>query len=131
THLPDKGTKAVLSINSDIPEKSKLIVEKTVSLEELLGGGEKIKQEERVLLSQHPVRAQKFLLDECTSEKPLNAETGNVMPNEKKRPVYAGKNPCPRSHPLYELFRAYQFINNIEYGHRQKLSTEQREIILE
>ncbi len=78
---------------------------------------------ESVLFWQRPLRSQKNLLNKCRYEHQT------VVIDKKK--IVTGKSPCCLSHPEFELYRAYQFINNIEYGTRQKLDEEQRKIVLE
>lgn len=45
-------------------------------------------------------------------QRPLRSQKGNIgrCTLEKDRPR------CPASHPLFEIFRAWQFINTIKYG---------------
>ncbi|MCG8411136.1 MAG: type II CRISPR RNA-guided endonuclease Cas9 [Bacteroidales bacterium] len=89
-----------------------------VSLKKALAGDISIvddiithKTQDSVLFWQRPLRSQKSLLAKCTFEP--------------------RKTPVPISHPDYEVFRAYQFVNNIEYGTHQRLSPEQRETVIE
>ena len=49
---------------------------------------------EKAIFDQRPLKSQKGLVGNCTFEK--------------------GKSRCPSSHPLYEDFRMYAFINNIK-----------------
>lgn len=85
-------------------------------------GNVKHKSQDSVLFWQRSLRSQKGLLAKCRFE-----------PDVKKDGKYLqrGKTPCHLSHPLYEEFRAYQFINNIEYGKKQKLEETQRLQVLE
>ena len=53
------------------------------------------KKNEGTIFYKRPLRSQKGLVGKCTLEK------------DKSR--------CPISHPEYEIFRAYCFINNIKY----------------
>ena len=81
---------------------------------------------ESVLFWQRPLRSQKNLLGKCRYEHQF------ITVNDKK--IETGKSPCYLSHPEFELFRAYQFINNIEYveeGEKKKLDHNQRDIILQ
>jgi CRISPR-associated endonuclease Csn1 len=92
----------------------------------------KFKSNESLLFWQRPLRSQKNLLDNCRFEnnRPVLMANGQYrMKNGKV--VLRSKKPCPLSHPEFELFRAYQFINNIRYGKGQKLTTEQRQLVLE
>jgi CRISPR-associated endonuclease Csn1 len=56
-----------------------------------------------------PLRSQKGLIGLCTLEQ----ET-RIDPKTKK-PFQAGKYRAPISHPDFELFRAWQFLNNIKH----------------
>ena len=53
-----------------------------------------IEKLEKAIFDQRPLKSQKGLVGTCTFEK--------------------GKSRCPSSHPLYEDFRMYAFINNIK-----------------
>jgi CRISPR-associated endonuclease Csn1 len=54
------------------------------------------------------------------------------MINPPERRLTVGNTPCPVSHPEYELFRAYQFINNITFGSKDtRLNDAQRQVVLE
>lgn len=53
------------------------------------------KKNEGTIFYKRPLRSQKGLVGKCTLEK--------------------GKSRCPISHPEYEIFRAFCFINNIKY----------------
>jgi len=133
-YLENKGIKAELSNESDL-KNTKLIVEKKVSLKELLGGGELIKQEDSILFYQRPLRIQSHLLDECAFEKTIWKHNDTLF-YQRKPPVdnakflYAGKKPCTISHPKAELKRAWEFINNIRYGEGHKLDDGQRQDVL-
>ena len=79
--------------------------------------------QESVLFWQRPLRSQKNLLSKCRYEHQIAYIDG--------KKVETGKSPCYLSHPEFELFRAYQFINNIEYGTKKKLTEKEREIVLD
>ncbi len=111
---------------------NKLTIEKYISLKEHLGGNIdysedgtlKHKSQESVLFFQLPLRSQKRLLSKCSLEsKPFWDKANKTL-----RTV--GPSPCPLSHPEFEEFRSLQFINNIEYGTKQKLNQAQREQLL-
>ncbi|MDE7456870.1 MAG: CRISPR-associated protein Csn1 [Prevotella sp.] len=57
-------------------------------------GEELIKNLERAIFYQRPLKSQKGQVGTCTFEK--------------------GKSRCPSSHPMYEDFRMYQFLNSIK-----------------
>jgi CRISPR-associated endonuclease Csn1 len=86
-------------------------------------GNLKYKSNESVLFWQRPLRSQKGLLSKCRFEPDVKDEIGNYLQR--------GKTPSHLSHPLYEEFRALQFINNIEYGQKQKLDENQRIQVLQ
>lgn len=102
----------------------------SVSLEIFLGGqikedadgNIKFKSNDSVIFWQRPLRSQKNTLAKCRFEPDVKDKNGNYLQK--------GKTPCHLSHPFYEEFRAYQFINNIEFGKKQKLDEAQREVIL-
>ena len=83
----------------------------------------KFKSNESVLFWQRPLRSQKGLLAKCRFEPDLKDENGKFLQK--------GKTPCHISHPLYEEYRALQYINNIEYGKKQRLEESQRLQVLE
>lgn len=108
----------------------KIATSAVVPLKEFFGGeidydedGKiKHKSEESVLFWQRPLRSQKGMLAKCRFEPTIE--------NDGKY-LQKGKPPCHLSHPIYEEFRAYQFINNIEYGKKQKLDETQRLQVLD
>ncbi|MCF6341969.1 MAG: hypothetical protein L3J31_04110 [Bacteroidales bacterium] len=116
-----------------------------MTLKEFLGGkikeienenGEKdiqFKSNESVLFWQRPLRSQKGLLGNCRFENnlPVIKEDGQFLKNEKGEIQKRSKKPCPISHPEFELYRAYQLVNNIKYGKNHWLTKEQREIVLD
>ncbi|MDZ4757039.1 MAG: HNH endonuclease domain-containing protein [Bacteroidota bacterium] len=55
---------------------------------------------------QRPLRSQKGLVGFCTLDAPLKSKTGIYYKPGKKR--------IPLSHPLYEEFRTWQFMNNLK-----------------
>ncbi|TYB80305.1 type II CRISPR RNA-guided endonuclease Cas9 [Bizionia saleffrena] len=113
-------------------EKStfKIVTKSILPLKEFFGGeieydeeGKvRYKSEDSLLFWQRPLRSQKGLLSKCRFEPTV--EKGGVY-------LQKGKSPCHLSHPTYEEFRAYQYINNIEYGKKQKLNGIQRLIVLD
>ncbi|MBN2520062.1 MAG: type II CRISPR RNA-guided endonuclease Cas9 [Bacteroidales bacterium] len=116
-----------------------------ISLKKVLGGDIQIKSNNNedasiqfksnnsVLFWQRPLRSQKGLLANCRFEDNLpviNSKGEFVISKGGNIQTYS-KKPCPLSHPEFELFRAYQFVNNIYYGKNQKLTTEQKSIVIE
>jgi len=117
-----------------------LITTRDLPLKEFLGGkiwieddNLKFKSDESVLFWQRPLRSQKGTLGNCVfeNELPVIKLDGTVRRDKNGKPVSSSKKPCPASHPAFELFRAYQFINNIKYGNGQRLTKNQREDVLE
>jgi CRISPR-associated endonuclease Csn1 len=115
-----------------------------ISLKELLGGeinticdenGDKIlqfKSKESILFWQRPLRSQKSLIANCRFENniPVIKSDGEYLTNHKGEIQKRSKKPCPISHPEFELFRAYQFVNNIKYGKNINLIDSQRHTVL-
>lgn len=124
---------------------TKVITSETISLKEFLAGkieeieldnGEikiQFKSNESVLFWQRPLRSQKGLLSNCRFEDklPVLKANGDLLKNSNGEIQTRSKKPCPISHPEFELFRAYQFINNITYGKNHKLTPEQRQTVLD
>ena len=124
---------------------SKVVTHASMTLKEFLGGeiteienesGDKtlhFRSNESILFWQRPLRSQKGLLSNCRFENELPVIMGNgeFLKNNKGIVQKRSKKPCPISHPEFELFRAYQFINNIKYGKNSELTDEQRQIVLD
>lgn len=112
-----------------------LITTRSVPLKAFLAGDDelKLKSNESVLFWQRDLRSQKRTLGNCSFEDglPVIRLDGTVRRGPDGKPVITSKKPCPVSHPAFELFRAHQFINNIQFGSGQRLSKEQREQVLE
>lgn len=82
----------------------------TDELKDKIGGRKKDGyKNDGVLFYQRPLRSQKHTVGKCSFE--------------------STKTKCPSHAIPFELFRAYQFINNIEYN-GNKLSDDEREIVL-
>ncbi len=64
------------------------------------------KQLWKAIVWQRPLRSQKGLVGYCTLEAPAK--------NESNKFIKAGKKRCPVSHPFYEEFRTWVFINNLK-----------------
>lgn len=60
----------------------------------------------KAIVWQRPLRSQKGLVGYCTLETPAKDENNKFIKSGKKR--------CPVSHPLYEEFRTWVFINNLK-----------------
>jgi CRISPR-associated endonuclease Csn1 len=125
--LSKSGVKGHLDITN--PENAKLLSEVEIPLKDFLAGGDFLKQENSVLFYQRALRSQKSTLGACTLEgKPFFQK---AQGETKAKWITVGPKPCPTSHPMFELKRAYEFINSIEYGSKQKLDQEQRLVVLE
>jgi len=144
-HLHEKYGKNNVKISeADKNGISKVTTLSLVGLKEFLGGeikeienesGDKIlhfKSNESILFWQRPLRSQKGLLSNCRFENNLPVIMGNgeFLKNGKGIIQNRSKKPCPVSHPEFELFRAYQFINNIKYRKNPRLTDEQRQVVL-
>ena len=97
-----------------------------------LNGQLKFKSNDSLLFWQRPLRSQKKLLENCRFEnnKPVLMTNGQYREKNGKK-VLRSKKPCPLSHPEFESFRSHQFINNIRFGKGQKLTDEQRQLVLD
>lgn len=78
-------------------------------------GPEVVRQIEKAIFDQRPLKSQKGQVGKCVFEK--------------------NKTKCPSSHPMYEEFRMHSFINNIKIqtpndAALRPLSTEERELIM-
>lgn len=78
-------------------------------------GSEVVRQIEKAIFDQRPLKSQKGQVGKCVFEK--------------------NKTKCPSSHPMYEEFRMLSFINNIKIqtpndAALRPLSTEERELIM-
>lgn len=69
---------------------------------------ELVRKLERAIFDQRPLKSQKGQVGTCTFEK--------------------GKSRCPSSHPLYEDFRMYSFINNIKVRVHTAYENSEREL---
>ncbi|MBW6479362.1 MAG: hypothetical protein K0B37_08035 [Bacteroidales bacterium] len=132
-------------IEGDTVYQKKVISYSTNSLKEKLGGEIKLsndddgnivvdhKSKESVLFWQRPLRSQKQLIANCRFEDnlPVISSNGGFLLDNDGKAVRRSKKPCPVSHPEFELFRAYQFINNIKYGKNIRLSEIQRQKVLD
>ena len=112
-------SKYLLKITTKLPLKEFL----AGKIEKDEEGTIKYKSNDSVLFWQRPLRSQKKLLVKCRFEPDLKDENGKF--------IQRGKTPCHLSHPLNEEYRAYQYINNIEYGKKQRLEESQRLQVLE
>ena len=128
SHLKEKHGEENLKV-----ENNRVIVQFQEPFKEYIAGdiehteeGVKFKSNESVLFWQRPLRSQKSLLGKCTFE------SRNFYDKKTGKTRTIGASPAPLSHPDFELFRAYQFVNNIRFGSRGfPLNDVQRETVLE
>ncbi len=144
-YLSDKYGKENVEIHSNEKGVLKVITIEEIPLKQYLAGkiletrnenGDtkiQFKSNESVLFWQRPLRSQKGLLSNCRFENnlPVIRENGEFLQNGNGEIQTRSKKPCPISHPEFEMFRAYQFINNIKYGKNNPLTKEQRDTVLE
>jgi CRISPR-associated endonuclease Csn1 len=83
------------------------------------------KRTDGILFFQRPLRSQKSLLGKCRFER------RKFFDNTSQKFYFSGKTRCPISHPEFEMFRTYQFLNGIQYGNEQKLNEDQKKILIE
>jgi CRISPR-associated endonuclease Csn1 len=117
--ISSKGTLYKITTSTNVPLKILLGGE----IEKDEDGKIKHKSQNSVLFWQRPLRSQKGLLAKCRFEPDVKNKIGKYLQK--------GKTPSHLSHPFYEEFRAWQYINTIEYGKKQKLEDSQRLLILE
>lgn len=93
-------------------EQSKYYPELTLEVKELLGGRRKEKtyKKDGVLFHQRPLKSQKHLLGKCVFEP--------------------AKSKCAISHPLFELYRAWQWVNSVECNGK-KLNGKERKLVVD
>jgi CRISPR-associated endonuclease Csn1 len=125
--------------------KTRVITQTSIPLKKYLAGnivevvmenGEKtlrFNSNESVLFWQRPLRSQKSLIANCRFENklPVINEEDSFVYDDKGKQQFRSKKPCPVSHPEFELFRAFQFINNIRYGKNLELTIEQKQQVLQ
>jgi len=80
--------------------------------------------EKGILFFQRPLRSQKSLIGKCTFER------GRAKDPVLDKWVESGKPRCPISHPDFERFRTWQFINSLRAG-GEKLSHTDRTTLFE
>ncbi|MDD2386996.1 MAG: HNH endonuclease domain-containing protein [Bacteroidales bacterium] len=92
----------------------------------------KFKSNESILFWQRPLKSQKMLLANCRfeNELPVINKNGEFTKDESGKIILRSKKPCPLSHPEFEEYRAWQFVNNIRFGRNNALSIEQKNLVL-
>ncbi len=89
-----------------------------------LGYNNESGKDDGIIFYQRPLRSQKSLLAKCTFEN------HPFFDKKENKWITIGKTPCPISHPIFEERRAWEFINTIEYNEKQKLSPQQKQIVI-
>ncbi|MCF8358325.1 MAG: hypothetical protein K9H26_06175 [Prolixibacteraceae bacterium] len=128
------GAKGITKITSYSKVSLKEFLAGNIEHEIDADGNDKLqfKSNESVLFWQRPLRSQKSLLSNCRFENELPVIMGNgEIRIKNNKPVTRSKKPCPISHPEFELFRAFQFVNNIRFGKNLPLSNEQKSVVLD
>ena len=70
---------------------------------------------EDIIFYQRPLRSQKSSIDNCTLEKhPTKDKNGNIIRDENGKPVLVPLKVIPKSHPLYQEFRVWQWLSNFK-----------------
>lgn len=130
---PDRQGFTIITTSDNISLKEhiagKIWTEKLDDGEEVL----RFRSNESILFWQRPLRSQKNLLANCRfeNELPVIKANGEILLKPNGEVQTRSKKPCPLSHPEFELFRAYQFVNNIRYGKGIKLNDDQRKTVIE
>ena len=88
----------------------------------------KVGQKNGILFFQRPLRSQKKLLGKCTFESKKFYDKKSTKDNKW---ITIGKTRCPISHPTFEMYRTYLFLNTIIYGDNSKLDDEQKKYLIE
>lgn len=93
---------------------------------------EELKKEifERAIFYQRPLKSQKHLVGTCEFE----SRTVEKMVDGKKKLVTTGLKVCPKSSPLFQEFRIWQMLNNVQIiekatDDRAFLTEDQRELL--
>lgn len=99
-----------------------IIVEEHIALKDLIGD-----PNFGILFFQRPLRSQKHLLSLCSFESHKILINNNGERIEKT----VGKRVCSASHPDFEKYRTYKFINSIKFGADLSLNDSERNLLAE
>lgn len=70
---------------------------------------------EDIIFYQRPLRSQKSNIDGCTLEfRPMKNEKGELLKDEHGEQVLKPLKVIPKSHPLYQEFRVWQWMTNLK-----------------
>ena len=103
-------------------ENGYITVEEKIALKDYIGN-----QNCGILFYQRPLRSQKHLLSLCAFEQHKILINNN---GDKKEKI-AGKRVCSASHPEFEKYRVFKFINSIKYGIDLSLEENERNNLAE
>lgn len=78
-----------------------------------------------IIFYQRRLKSQKGLISHCEFE---SKEITVITPEGKEKKVISGPRACPKSSPLYQEFKIWQVISNVEVN-GQPLSQKQRELL--
>ena len=70
---------------------------------------------EDIIFYQRPLRSQKSSIGNCTLEKhPIKDKDGKIVRDDNGKPVLVPLKVIPKSHPLYQEFRVWQWLSNLK-----------------
>lgn len=95
------------TLRSDYKAEVQKIIEVQKISSKVLADKLTLETENGSIFYQRPLRSQKGLIGKCTLET-------SVLKKDDKD-IIIGKPRCPISHPKYEAYRAWSYINNIKY----------------
>ena len=70
---------------------------------------------EDIIFYQRPLRSQKSSIGNCTLEKhPIKDKDGKTVRDDNGKPVLVPLKVIPKSHPLFQEFRVWQWLSNLK-----------------
>ena len=70
---------------------------------------------EDIIFYQRPLRSQKSSIGNCTLEKhPIKDKDGKIVRDDNGKPILVSLKVIPKSHPLYQEFRVWQWLSNLK-----------------
>lgn len=70
---------------------------------------------EDIIFYQRPLRSKKSSISNCTLEKhPIKDKDGKIIRDDNGKPVLVPLKVIPKSHPLYQEFRMWQWLSNLK-----------------
>lgn len=68
-----------------------------------------------IIFYQRPLRSQKSSIGNCTLEKhPIKDKNGKIVRDDNGKPVLVPLKVIPKSHPLFQEFRVWQWLSNLK-----------------